>query len=180
MKEFLLISNKRDTISAIFIALLVAPAPCRAQVAPSAKNVGEPVAADPNMVNAPVLAAAVQPASSDAGTTAASAPADTSASAGDWHFAVSPYLWFPGVHGGIGVNGAQIVAIHASAGDLLSHFRFGLMGVVEPSYKRIVMPLDIVWGKAGRRPSVRPAVVVRAAEGNHPIQVLEALNSRRL
>jgi hypothetical protein len=150
MKEFLLISIKRYTISAIFTVLLVAAVPCRAQVALSVKNAGEPAAADPNLVNAPVLATAVQPASSDAGIPAASAPApDTSAPASDWHFAVSPYLWFPGVHGGIGVNGAQIVGIHASAGDLLSHFRFGLMGVVEPRYKRIVMPLDIVWVRLG-------------------------------
>jgi hypothetical protein len=27
---------------------------------------------------------------------------------------------------------------------MLSHFRFGLMGVVEPRFKRIVMPLDIM------------------------------------
>jgi hypothetical protein len=66
----------------------------------------------------------------------------------DWHLTVSPYLWFPGVHGGIGIGGRE-TSIHVSAGDLLSHFRFGLMGVIEPRYKRIVMPLDIVWVRLG-------------------------------
>lgn len=145
-----MISSKRYTISTIFIALLMAVAPCRAQVALPAKNVDAPVAVDSNTVNATVLAIADQPASSATGIPAASAPvpADTSAPVGDWHFSVSPYLWFPGVHGGVGVNGAE-AGIHASAADLLSHFRFGLMGVVDPSYKRFVMPLDLVWVRLG-------------------------------
>ena len=140
-------------MSAIFgaVVLVASAGPCLAQVTVPVKTADTPVAADPSMMNAPVLATTDQPTSSDAATPAVSAavPADASAPAGDWHFLVSPYLWFPGVHGGIGVNGAQIVGIHASAGDLLSHFRFGLMGVVEPSYKRIVMPLDIVWARLG-------------------------------
>jgi len=62
---------------------------------------------------------------------------------------VSPYLWLPGVHGSIAdANGGQI-PFSASAGDLLSHFRIGLMGVIEPRYKRIVMPLDIFWIRLG-------------------------------
>jgi hypothetical protein len=32
---------------------------------------------------------------------------------------------------------------------MLSHFRIGLMGVIEPRYKRIVMPLDILWIRLG-------------------------------
>jgi hypothetical protein len=46
-----------------------------------------------------------------------------------WHFAVSPYLWLPGVHGTIGALGRD-VSVHVSPGDLLSHFRFGVMGVI--------------------------------------------------
>jgi len=62
----------------------------------------------------------------------------------DWHFAVSPYLWFPGVHGTIGALGRD-VSVHATPGDLLSNFRFGLMGAFEARYKRIVLPLDLMW-----------------------------------
>jgi hypothetical protein len=61
-----------------------------------------------------------------------------------WHFAVSPYLWFPGVHGTIGALGRD-VSVHVSPGDLLSHFRFGVMGVIEARYKRVVLPLDLMW-----------------------------------
>jgi hypothetical protein len=66
----------------------------------------------------------------------------------DWHFAVSPYLWFPGVHGTIGARGHD-ASIHESPGDLLSHFRFGLMGLVDTRYKRIVIPVDIMWIRLG-------------------------------
>jgi hypothetical protein len=61
-----------------------------------------------------------------------------------WHVSVSPYLWFPGVHGTVGTNDRE-VGFHASAIDLLSHFRFGLMGTVEARKNRLVIPLDLMW-----------------------------------
>jgi hypothetical protein len=97
------------------------------------------------------LAATDAATASDTEPTAAtpSGGAASTASESDWHFTVSPYLWFPGVHGNIAdPNGGQI-PFSASAGDLLSHFRIGLMGVAEPRYKRIVMPLDIFWIRLG-------------------------------
>jgi hypothetical protein len=66
----------------------------------------------------------------------------------DWHFAVSPYLWFPGVHGTVGARGHE-ASVHASPGDLLSNFRFGLMGLVDTRYKRIVIPVDMMWIRLG-------------------------------
>lgn len=70
-----------------------------------------------------------------------------SKSSGDdsnWHVNLSPYLWFPGVHGTVGAAGRQ-VSVHASPGDLLSNFKFGLMGAVELRYKRFVIPIDMMW-----------------------------------
>ena len=62
-----------------------------------------------------------------------------------WSFAVSPYLWFPGVRGtAVGPNGRGI-SFRASPGDLLSHFRFGLMGAVEANRKRLVITGDLLW-----------------------------------
>lgn len=61
-----------------------------------------------------------------------------------WHFSVSPYLWFPGVHGTMGTNNRE-VGVHASAIDLLSHFRFGLMGTVEARRNRLVIPIDLMY-----------------------------------
>jgi uncharacterized protein YaiE (UPF0345 family) len=65
-----------------------------------------------------------------------------------WHLSVAPYLWFPGIHGTVGANG-RTVSIHASVGDLLSNFRFGLMGAVEARRKRLLLPLDMVWVRIG-------------------------------
>jgi hypothetical protein len=94
----------------------------------------------------PAPAITEQPPASDAEAAAPAAPASPQVGqpVSDWHCDVSPYLWFPGVHGTIGTLGRD-VSVHATPGDLLSNFRFGLMGVVEPSYKRIVVPLDLVW-----------------------------------
>jgi hypothetical protein len=143
-------SKTKCAVSTIIAGLVLTCAvQCRAQLgAPTTATVESAV--NTSIAPAtPALATPDQPTSSDTAIPAALVPTDTTAPAGDWHFAVSPYLWFPGVHGGIGVNSTQIVGIHSSAADLLSHFRFGLMGVVEPSYKRIVMPLDIVWVRLG-------------------------------
>lgn len=74
----------------------------------------------------------------------APAPAAKPGAAGEWHFTVTPYLWFPGVHGTVGAFNRD-VGVHASAWDLLSHLRFGLMGTAEARRGHIVLPLDIFW-----------------------------------
>jgi hypothetical protein len=63
---------------------------------------------------------------------------------GAWHLIVAPYLWFPGVHGAVGFGGRS-ASIHASAADLLSHFRFGLMGTAELRHKHLLLPVDMMW-----------------------------------
>ena len=67
-----------------------------------------------------------------------------SVSDNQWHIVVSPYLWFPGVHGTIGAQGHDI-GYSASPGDLLSNFRFGLMGVVEARRNRLLTTIDMMW-----------------------------------
>jgi len=71
----------------------------------------------------------------------------------NWHVSASPYLWFPGMHGTVGLNGNN-VKVSASAGDLLSHFRFGLKGAVELRRKRLVTSVDIMWVRLGDDKSV--------------------------
>jgi hypothetical protein len=61
-----------------------------------------------------------------------------------WHLAVSPYLWFAGFHGTVGDLNRN-VSVHASPGDLLSHFNFGLMGAMEARRKRTVLTGDLLW-----------------------------------
>ncbi len=99
--------------------------------------------------SAPAHVSADQPMPSDAEAAAPATPAPpVGEPTSDWHFAVSPYLWLPGVHGTVGAKGHE-ASIHASPGDLLSHFRFGLMGLVDTRYKRIVMPVDMMWIRLG-------------------------------
>jgi len=70
---------------------------------------------------------------------------DTTEADDDWHFAVTPYLWFPGMHGtATGPRGGSL-SFRASPGDLLSNFRFGLMGAFEASRKRLVLSGDLMW-----------------------------------
>lgn len=79
--------------------------------------------------------------------TPSSAPAKAGAPAeedGDWHLAVTPYLWFAGAHGTVGALGHN-ASIHASPGDLLSHFDIGLMGAAEARRKRFLLTGDMLW-----------------------------------
>jgi hypothetical protein len=75
------------------------------------------------------------------GTPDTSGPSDNS-----WHVDVSPYLWFPGLSGTIGVLGRN-ASVHASPGDILSNLGIGLMGAMEVRKKRFVLPVDFMWVK---------------------------------
>ena len=82
------------------------------------------------------------------GQSAGTSPSTAAADDG-WHFVVAPYLWLTGIHGTAGTPNRE-VSVHASAGDLLSHFRFGLMGLVEADHKRIVLATRHHLGQARR------------------------------
>jgi hypothetical protein len=96
-------------------------------------------------------------AASAAGLTAEPAAADSAAagptaaasgSDGQWHLSVSPYLWLPGIHGDVGALGRD-VGFKASPADLLSHFRFGLMGAVEARRNRLLLTTDLIYFRLG-------------------------------
>jgi hypothetical protein len=151
-------SNQKFSVSATFLGLLLLANACpsRAQAIPPLRSIDVVETYASSSTDSTPNPAATDSATASAAESAAATPSNGAAAAaapaapeGDWHFAVSPYLWLPGVHGSIGdPNGGQI-PFSASAGDLLSHFRIGLMGVIEPRYKRIVMPLDIFWIRLG-------------------------------
>jgi hypothetical protein len=63
-----------------------------------------------------------------------------------WHVAITPYVWFAGIHGTVGALGHD-ASVHASFSDIFDYFNIGLMGAVEPRYNRIVMPFDVLWMK---------------------------------
>src|SRR5271156_4731034 len=155
-KELLVTSNRKFTVSAIFLGLLLLASAraSQAQATSPARSVDFLATNTSSSTVSTANAAVTDSVTSSDSESVAAVPSsgDTAASAAsdsDWHFTVSPYLWFAGVHGSVGgPNGGQI-GFSASPGDMLSHVRFGLMGVAEPRYKRILMPLDIMWIRLG-------------------------------
>ena len=63
-----------------------------------------------------------------------------------WHFAITPYIWFAGVHGTAGALGHD-VSVHADFSDIFNYLNIGAMGVFETRYKRVLMPVDFMWMK---------------------------------
>jgi hypothetical protein len=135
------------TILTMMLALFGAPGRCGAQTTYSFNEVRLFGTAEPNSVAPWNSTTADQLASSEPGSMPSPQVGLPPEDSG-WHFAVSPYLWFPGVHGTVGALGRD-VSVHATPGDLLSNFRFGLMGLVEARYKRVVLPLDLMWVRLG-------------------------------
>jgi len=72
-------------------------------------------------------------------------PKETNTNDG-WHVAITPYLWFSGVHGTVGALGRE-ASVHASFSDIFSNTDIGAMGVMEARYKRVLMPVDFMWIK---------------------------------
>lgn len=61
-----------------------------------------------------------------------------------WHFGLTPYLWFAGMHGTTGVLG-YYTNVSASPGDLLSHFNMGLMATTDVRRNHFVTRTDAMW-----------------------------------
>jgi len=72
-------------------------------------------------------------------------PKETSTDDG-LHVAITPYLWFAGLHGTSGALGHD-ASVHASFGDIFNYLNIGAMGVVEVRYNRVILPLDFIWMK---------------------------------
>src|SRR5215469_4879627 len=90
-----------------------------------------------------------QSQSTNSASTSSSVPYDTSTSSSvpydnGWNWDISPYIWFAGAHGTVGALGRD-ASVHASAGDLLSHFNFGLMGASEAQFGRFLLNGDLLW-----------------------------------
>jgi hypothetical protein len=71
---------------------------------------------------------------------------DDPRTADGWHVAITPFIWFAGVHGSTGAFGHD-ASVHASFSDIFKYFNIGAMGALEPRYNRIVMPIDFLWMK---------------------------------
>ena len=143
-------------IAVLNLFLLTASRPCPAQATPLPNGEYLRVTYDENLTAASTPAttgdssAADLPGPADpqggttqSGTTQGGAAQDVTGKDDQWHLSVSPYLWFGGVHGTLGAFGHD-VGFKASAGDLLSHFRFGIMGAVEARRSRLLLSTDLM------------------------------------
>jgi hypothetical protein len=77
---------------------------------------------------------------------AAAPQSSTATPDGNWHFAITPYLWFAGAHGTAGFGGRD-VSYHASFGDIISKFNIGIMVAGEARKERFLIPFDFWWIK---------------------------------
>jgi len=81
-----------------------------------------------------------------------------------WHFSLSPYLWFAGTHGTVGAFGRD-AGFKASAADMLSHFRFGAMGIGEARRNRLLTSIDFMYMRLGDNQAL-PFPNLRATTAN--------------
>jgi hypothetical protein len=88
------------------------------------------------------------PSTSTQRPSSSSSSSQTPAPDYNWHVAISPYLWFPGLHGTTGAFNHD-ASVHASAIDLLSHFRFGIMGAAEARWQLLLLNGDLMWIRLG-------------------------------
>jgi hypothetical protein len=88
-----------------------------------------------------------QPASAETPPAPSPAPQPAATDPDDgWHIGITPYLWFAGMHGTAGALGYG-AGFRASFADIFKYLNIGLMGTVEPQYKRFSMPFDFMWLK---------------------------------
>ena len=88
--------------------------------------------------------AAYSPAARPQSTSTYGIPPNPESSDPGFHIGVTPYLWFSGIHGTVGVGGHE-ASVHASASDVLSNLDIGFMVSVEPRYNRLIFPVDVMW-----------------------------------
>jgi hypothetical protein len=100
-----------------------------------------------NTANPPTVVIGPTDDGAPAQTPAAPAPQKAAADPDNaWHFSLSPYIWFAGMHGTVGALGHD-VSVHASFGDILKYLNLGLMVAGEARYKKFGAPVDFFWMK---------------------------------
>jgi hypothetical protein len=139
--------RKRLSLTAVLLLAAILGPPASAQEqSPAPEPRPSITQADATQVDV----AQVDAAQGDAAQAQTQNPAPGKAPAADyeWHLAVSPYLWFPGMHGTVGALGHD-ASVHASAADLLSNFRFGIMGAAEARWQHLLLNGDLMWTRLG-------------------------------
>ena len=108
-----------------------------ADIAPQAVDIVSPD--ETGSTSAPQKASAAQTSS---GTSSAGPDADLTDK--KWHYYGMVYIWFPGIHGTVGIRGFD-ASVHVTAGEIFSNFRGGFLGAFIPTYNRFSAPTDFLW-----------------------------------
>lgn len=91
---------------------------------------------------------------------------------GEWHFSLTPYLWFSAFDGTFHIDtpsGGRTIDVHASGGDILKSLQFGLMAMGEARRGDWGVFTDLIFAKlANDNSSVR---AVRGPEGQVEIPI---------
>src|SRR5262249_50823784 len=61
-----------------------------------------------------------------------------------WSFQTTAYFWLQGIHGDVDALGRNI-GFKDNPSDLMSHANFGLQGVFEAQYSRLILVSDHLW-----------------------------------
>ncbi len=122
---------------------------------------------DVNTTPAPTFDVIAEPPAADPASPPPQGGTAQAASSGDnqWHLSVSPYLWLPWAHGTIGAFGNDL-GYSVTPSDLLSHFRFGLLGTVEARRNRILTTVDMMYMRLGDNkalPALPPPLIATSA-----------------
>ena len=65
--------------------------------------------------------------------------------AADWQFEATPYVWFAGMQGDVGIGPVTAEGAHASFGDIMKSLRAGFMGAFEARNDRFGVLVDAIY-----------------------------------
>ena len=135
--------NSYRKTSVLTFAASLALALC---VPATAQQTGAADLVSPDVTSPDAAGSVPAPQKATAAQTSSGGFASTDADLSDnqWHFYATGYIWFPGIHGTVGIRGFD-TSVHVSAGEIFSNFRGGLLGMFIPTYNRFSAPVDYLW-----------------------------------
>jgi hypothetical protein len=91
-----------------------------------------------------LVALSFTPRANAQGTSTTAPQAKEGSTPDGWHAAITPYVWFAGVHGTTGALGHE-AQVNASFGDIFDYLNIGVMGTLEVDHGRVLVPVDFLW-----------------------------------
>jgi hypothetical protein len=115
--------------------------PCAPAVAQQTADIAQQTA---DLVSPDQTESSPAPQKATASQASSGASPDADLTDKQWHFYGMGYIWFPGIHGTVGIRGFD-TSVHVTASEIFSNFNGGFLGVFIPTYERFSAPTDILW-----------------------------------